>query len=114
MKNRPLPVIITAVIFMIAGFLGIAYHSNEYFPPSAINYELALSLFIRVLAIACGLLLLRRIKWARWLAIIWLVYHVVLSLFHSVSETIVHIVFLLVISFLLFMPKSSAYFNSED
>jgi hypothetical protein len=114
MKNRPLPVLITAFVFIIAGFLGIVYHSSEYFPPSAINYESALSLFIRVLAIACGFLLLRRIKWARWLAITWLVYHVVLSFFHSISETIVHIVFLLIIAFLLFMPKSSAYFSSED
>jgi len=114
MKKRPLPVVITAFIFIIAGFVGIAYHANEYFEPSSMSYELVWVLFIRVLAIICGLLLLRRVKWARWLAITWLAYHVVLSLFHSASETITHFALLAIVSFLLFMPNSSAYFRGAD
>lgn len=113
MKNRPFPIIFTAFIFIIAGFVGIAYHANEYFEPSSVKYEMVWALIVRVLAIVCGLLLLRRVKWARWLAIIWLVYHVVLSSFHSASETIVHFVLLVIVFFLLFRPNSSAYFRSH-
>ena len=114
MMNRPIPVVITAFIFIIAGFVGLAYHAHEYFEPGSIKFELVWVLFIRVLAIVCGFLLLRRVKWARWLAITWIAYHVVLSLFHSTSETITHFVLLVIVSFLLFMPKSSAYFRGAD
>lgn len=114
MKSLPLPIVITAFTFIIAGFVGIAYHADEYFEPSSIRYELIWVIFIRALAVVCGFLLLSRVKWARWLAIAWLAYHVVLSLFHSVSETITHFVLLAIVSILLFMPNSSAFFRSAD
>ena len=114
MKNRPLPVIVVALLFIIAGCVGLLYHANEYIERSAVKYELVWVLFIRVLAIVCGELLLKRINWGRWLSIAWLAYHVVLSLFHSVSETVAHIVLLIIVSFLLFIPRSSAYFRSAD
>lgn len=114
MKNRPLPVVITALIFIITGFVGLAYHAHEYFEPGSTKFELVWVLFIRVLAIVCGFLLLCRVKWSRWLAITWLAYHVVLSLFHSASQTITHFVLLVIVSFLLFMPNSSAYFRGAD
>ncbi len=114
MKNRPLPIIIVAFIFIIAGSAGLVYHAKEYFEQSSMKHELFWVLFLRVLAIVCGLLLLRRVNWARWLAIAWLAYHFVLSLFHSASETITHFVLLAIVSFLLFIPKSSAYFRSAE
>lgn len=114
MKNRPLPIVITAFIFIIAGFVGIAYHANEYFEPGSIKDELVWALFIRVLAIVCGLLLFSRVEWARWLAVIWLAYHVIVGALHSTAEMIVHIVFLVIVSFLLFMPDSSAYFRKRE
>ena len=112
MKNRPLPIVITALIFIITGFVGIVYHANEYFEPTSIKVELVWILFIRVLAIVCGLLLLRGVNWARWLAIAWLVYHVAIGALNSTSQMVAHIVILVIVSFLLFMPKSSAYFRN--
>ncbi len=114
MKNRPLPVIITAFIFIIAGCVGLIYHAHEYFEQGAVKNELIWVAFIRILAIVCGVLLLKGVNWARWLAIAWLAYHVVLSSFHSASEAITHFVLLAIVSFLLFIPKSSAYFKRAD
>ena len=63
MKNRPLPVVIVAAIFIIAGCIGIVYHATEYFEQSPTKFEWIWVLFIRVVAIVCGLLLLRRVNW---------------------------------------------------
>ena len=99
MKRRPLSVIIVAILFITAGCVGFVYHAKEVFEQSSMNYELAWILLLRILAVVCGLLLLKRVNWARWLAIAWLAYHVVLSVFHSVSETITHSVLLVIVVF---------------
>ena len=36
------------------------------------------------LAIVCGVFLLRGHNWARWLALAWIAFHVVLSAFHAI------------------------------
>lgn len=105
----PLPLLITALLFIIAGTVGTIYHASEYIQAGVLSYESILILLIRLLAIACGILLLMRVKWARWLAIAWLAYHVILSAFHSTSEMITHLVLLVIIFVLLFTPASSAY-----
>ena len=103
-----------AIIFIITGFAGIAYHASEYIEPASVWHEWIWGFLIRMLAIVCGVLLLRRVNWARWLGIAWLAYHAVLSVFHSTEEAIIHFFFLAIFSFLLFMPKSSAYFSSKE
>ena len=113
MKRRPLSVIIVAILFIIAGCVGFVYHANEYFEQRSMNYELIWVLLLQVLAVVCGLLLLRRVNWARWVAIAWLAYHVSISIFHSASEIITHSVLLIVVTVLLFIPKSSVYFKGE-
>ncbi|MDQ6844969.1 MAG: hypothetical protein M3Z92_11540 [Bacteroidota bacterium] len=114
MKNRPLPVILVSILFIIAGCVGFAYHVKELFGSTNGLYETIWILFLRILAIACGLLLLFRIKWARWLAIAWLAYHIVISALNSTSEMMAHIVFLILVSVLLFLPVSSAYFRNKN
>ena len=87
---------------------------KEFFDPNTKLYELFWVQFVRILAIVCGVLLLRSINWARWLAIAWLLYHVLISAFHSPSDVIVHIVFLLLVVVLLYLPKSSAFFQMKN
>lgn len=114
MKNCPLPVIIVSILFILAGAVGLAYHAREIFELNNNPNETIWILFLRVSALVCGLLLLFRINWARWLAITWLVYHIILSAFNSTSEMIAHILLLILVSVLLFLPVSSAYFQSKN
>ena len=111
MKNCPLPVIIVSILFILAGCIGFAYHLKEIFESHNNLAETVWILFLRLLAVACGLLLLFRINWARFLTIVWLAYHVVISALNSTSEMIAHIAFLVLVSVLLFLPVSSAYFH---
>jgi len=113
MKGRPLPVIIISILFILSGGIGFAYHVKELLELHNHLNETIWILFLRILALVCGLLLLFRINWARWLLIAWLIYHVILSAFHSTSQTIVHILFLILVSVLLFLPISSAYFERK-
>ena len=111
MKNRPIPIIIVSTLFILVGIVGFAFHVKEL---SDKVYETIWVLFVEILAVACGILLLLKIAWARWLAIAWLLYHIIISAFNSRSEMIAHIVFLIVISILLFLPVSSSYFKSKS
>src|SRR6476620_11511846 len=113
MKRRPLPVIIVSILFILAGCVGFAYHVKELFELNNNLNETIWILFLRILAVVSGLLLLFRINWARWLTIAWLVYHIIISAFNSTSEMIAHIVFLILVSVLLFLPVSSAYFQNK-
>jgi hypothetical protein len=111
MKNRPIAIIVVSVLFIVAGITGFAYHIKEYFDPNFNKLEIVVVLIVRVLAVVCGILLFYGINWARWLAVIWILYHIILSFFHSTSEVIMHILLLIVVSVMMFHPKSAVYFK---
>jgi len=111
MKKRPIPIIIVSALFILVGVAGFAYHVKEL---SGKLYETIWVLFVEILAVTCGILLLCKISRARWLAIAWLLYHVIISAFNSTSQMIAHIVFLILVSVLLFMPVSSTYFQNKS
>ena len=64
----------------------------------------------RLLAIAGGVGLLRRHNWARWLLVGWMVFHIGLSVLHSVSELLMHIVIFIPIGYVLFRPSVESFF----
>lgn len=111
MKKSPLPVIIVSILFIIAGGVGFAYHLKEFFEPNAEIDKLIWIQFIRILAIVCGILLFLGINWARWLAIAWLLFHIVISALHSTAEMITHFILLIVVAVLLYLPVSSSFFR---
>jgi hypothetical protein len=110
---RPVPVIIVSLMYILAGGIGFVYHFGELFNPIEEMIELVLVLLLRITAVACGILLFLGFKWARWLAIAWMGYHVVLSTFHPVSELIAHIVILAIVALLLFLPVSDRFFKKR-
>jgi hypothetical protein len=114
MKKCPLPVLIVAITLMIAGIVGFLYHLKEFADPDQKLYVTLLVELLRIIAFASGLLLLRANNLGRWLAIAWVLLHVVISAFHSVGETIMHIAVLLIVCILLFLPVSSNYFNKKN
>lgn len=111
--KRPIAVTIISFVFIAAGALGIAYHLSELkaFP---LPTDAALVLLLRVLAIVGGMFMLRRQNWARWLTVLWLAAHVVLSIWHSMQQTIAHAVMLAIMAFFLFRPDANAYFRGSQ
>jgi hypothetical protein len=113
MNKRPLAVTVIGWIFILAGGVGLAYHLTEFNPQHPFKDDVIWVLLVRLLAILGGLFLIRGRDWARWLLLIWMAYHVILSAFHSMFELIMHTVLLAVIAYFLFRPHVSAYFRAE-
>ena len=111
-NKRPLEVTIVAWVYIASGMIGLAYHSTEFQIEHPFENDAAWVCLVRLLAIVAGAFLLRGHNWARWLALVWMAWHVYLSVFHPLSELIVHGVLLVVIAFFLFRPRASAYFRA--
>ena len=63
------------------------------------------------IALLCGMFMLYGFNWARWLLVIWLGYHVILSALHSLFELSVHSLLFTVVLYFLFRPPASTYFR---
>ena len=111
MKQRPLSVTLIGYLFIAAGVMGIIYHAAEL--KDVATPEGGLVLFVRVLAIIGGIFTLRGANWARWLLVAWIVYHVILSFYHSTAELIMHFGLSIVVVISLFHPKANAYFKMK-
>jgi hypothetical protein len=107
--KRPLSVTIMSFVFMIAGVSGIIYHSAEL--KNIADTTVAWVLFIRLTAVVGGLFALRGGSWARWLLVSWILYHVIVSFYHTVPEIAVHILLAVITVLALFNKKANAYFE---
>ncbi len=111
MNRRPLSVTIVGCIFLAIGILASASHATELRRTGHVQYDVLWALLVNLVAIVCGVYLLRRRNWARWLAVAWLAFHVIISL-HSPQALLVHSALLAVFAYLLFRPAAGAYFRA--
>jgi len=105
--TRPLPVTLIGCLYIVTGLVGSAAHLLQF---RAFETDILWAVLVNVMALIGGVWMLRRQNWARWLAIAWMAFHVVLSVFHSPRELIVHALFLAIIAFFLSRPRVNAYF----
>ncbi len=112
-NKRPLSVTIVACIFLAIGILASASHAAELRGTGPARYDALWALLVNLVAIVCGIFLLRRSNWARWLAVAWLGFHVIISL-HPWQALLVHSALLAVFAYLLFRPAATAYFRPPN
>jgi hypothetical protein len=112
MPKRPLPVTLVAWLFVAAGTLGIAYHAHKIDLRHPFANDELLACIVRLLAIVGGAFALRGHNWARWLMLLWILYHVALSAFHpGPAEVIMHALIAAIVAYALFRPPANAYFR---
>lgn len=109
--KRPLSVTIIGWLFVVAGAVGLVYHATELKAGGPLQYDVVWVCLVRLVAILCGAFMLRGNNWARWLLLVWIAYHIILSAFHSLSGVIVHSLMLAVVAYFLFRRKASDYFR---
>lgn len=109
--GRPRSVAVIGWLFVAAGIVGFGYHVTELNAPGPVDSEVLWVLLVRLLAIVGGAFVLRGARWAPWLLVAWMAYHVVLSAFHSWSEAAVHAVLLAMVAYVLLRPEAAAYFR---
>jgi len=113
MNTRPVSVTIIGLVFIAAGAIGLIYHLTE-FRAQPFPYDLLWISFVRLIAIISGVYMLRGHNWARWLALGWIAFHVILSAFHSVFELALHGVLLAAFAYLLFRVPATRYFRGAE
>jgi uncharacterized membrane protein len=111
MNNRPHAVSVLSWVFIATGVVGLAYHFTGFNAQLPFQYEILWIALVRLLAIVCGVYMLRGRNWARWLTVVWIAYHVVLSAFHTLSELAIHTLLLVVSAYILFRPRATEYFR---
>ena len=105
--KRPYEVTAAGWLFIVIGILNTAWHLWT----GALDRWTVAILFLTVSAIVAGVFLLRGAKWARWLAVAWVAFHVVASALNSVSAALPHVVLLLVVGYVLLGPPTSQYYH---
>ena len=109
-KNKPpLSVIVVACLYLAVGIIGFAYHFPRL---PALLYEDVLIELTELVAIICGACMLRGYNWARWLAVVWIAAHVILSAFGSFHEFAIHALLCALITWSLFRPDAARYFRT--
>jgi hypothetical protein len=113
MNKRPLSVTIISLLIATAGAVGFVYHLTEVnlrhpFWNDAVWVEL-----VRLVAIVCGVYMLRGRNWARWLAMVWIGFHVVISVFHPFPQLAIHGLVFAVFAYVLFRPAATVYFRAS-
>ncbi len=103
LNTRPVSVTVIGCIFVAAGTSGLIYHLPDF--------SLWVSL-VRLIAIVCGVYMLRGHNWARWAALAWIAYHVILSAFHSMFELAVHALLCAAFAYFLLRPRATRYFRA--
>lgn len=112
MSKRPLPVSVISCALIVAGVVGIAYHLPE-FKGNPFSSDAAWGVLIRLLAVVCGVFMLRGSNWARWLAVVWITYHLAISGLHSLPHLLIHALLFVVFAFFLFRPQATDYFRAS-
>jgi hypothetical protein len=110
MNKRPLSVTIIACVYVVSGVIGFVYHFTEFQHP--FQNDIIWVELLGLIAIVCGVYMLRGHNWARWLALVWMAYHVILSAFHTLSELAIHSLFFAILVFFLFRPTVTRYFGA--
>ena len=111
--NRPLSVTVLGWIYIVVGSVGFAAHLTELHPGNALQSYVIWVELVELLAIACGVLVLRGHDWARWLSLAWMASHAILSAFHALPEFAIHCLFCGVIAWIFFSPRAARYFRPD-
>jgi len=105
-RRVPISVIVVAALYLSVGIGTFIFHFKDLRAPGGIWIEAT-----EFLAIVCGLFLLGAHNWARWLAIAWMTFHVLLSL-GDMRQLAVHSAFLVFIAWALFRADANRFFRA--
>ena len=110
--RRSLSVMVVALILAASGVVGLVYHGSELSANTPILSEEYGVLLLRVVAIVTGVFLFRGANWARWMALAWIGFHVIISV-PDMGKTFAHVVILAIFAVVLFSRKSETSFKGS-
>ena len=114
MRKRPLSVAAIGYLYIVIGVIALVSQLAMLRIHGPFRYDILWASLVELVALISGIYILRASNWGRWLALAWIVFHVVLSAFHAPLELIVHSLLCLIIAYCLFRPPASAYFRAAE
>jgi hypothetical protein len=105
---RPISVTGVAWLFITVGTVAFFYHSPELLH---LSKDALLIEFIELTGLTAGIFMLRRQNWARWLALAWSAFHVVLTALPPFHGLVVHLLIFSGIAYLLLRSDAAQYFR---
>lgn len=106
--RRPISIWVIACLYLAVGIAGFIAHFQSLLAhqPDSIAIEVT-----ELIAVVAGAFLLLGHNWARWLALAWILFHVILSFFHPIRELAIHAVLCALIAWGLFYSGANRYFR---
>lgn len=108
--KRPFAAVFLGWLFIVAGLTALGYH---LFKDKLDFWTIPIAL-VEITAIVAGVFLLKGRNWARWLLLVWLAFHVVVSALNSLGLALPHVLLLIAVGYFLFTPPDSGYFKSAQ
>ena len=116
--KRPLPLTIISWFFIIFGSIALLSGLLPYGEITLAQRVAELKghwmvHLSRILQIVAGVFMLRGHNWARWLLVVWIAFHIVISALHSTFQLVLHVLIFTVILYFVFRRDASSYFHSD-
>jgi hypothetical protein len=112
-NKPPLPITLIGWLYIAAGGIGFLYHLTDMTAGGPDVCNPLWTEAVRLAAIGCGVFLLRGSTRARWFAVAWMGFHVVISAFHGVPAVLFHLLLLIAIVWFLF-HADAGFFGSRQ
>jgi hypothetical protein len=113
MIKRPYEVTVVSLLLIAIGIVSIAANASALKPPQAFEAGNIAILALRLLGILCGVFMLMRRDWARWLALVWIAFHAVIGFLNSMGKGIFHALIFGLIGLALLRPDVSDWFRNK-
>lgn len=108
MKRRPILVVIISVLLIATGIGGLIQHHAAI---RVGNFGGLMIAVVEVLALTAGVFMLLGHDWARWLAMAWIAFHVIISFWNGWPKVLIHVVIFAIFAFALFRRDARDYFR---
>jgi len=113
MNKRPYPVTVIACLLIAAGVFGLSLHVKELASQKFFHWADLWVPMVGFLPAVLGVFILLGRNWARWIALVWMAFHVAISFLDSLQKVAVHFVLFLLIAYALFHADARAYFRPQ-
>jgi uncharacterized membrane protein YphA (DoxX/SURF4 family) len=113
MNNRPIAVTVIAWLFIAAGIFTFVVHAREVAMHTPFHVVDLWIPGIGIFSVVAGIFILLGSGWARWLALAWMAFHLVIGFLNSPARTVTHAVLLAVIAWGLFDLKARVFFQRQ-
>ena len=113
MKNCPPTITLLSFLFIAVGIISTGVHVWQFRVAQPTQLEAAGIVAIGALAVVAGIYMMRGKNWARWLALAWISFHVIIAALDQPIGLIIHAIFVALLAWFLFRRESQQWFNPK-